>query len=180
VLYTGSFKEDRGIELIVAAALRLPELFFCIVGGEQREADRLRGMALRLGASNVKFVSRVPHGEIPRWQSAADILLMMWTWNVPTIRVCSPMKLFEYMAAERLIVGPAFPTIKEVLADGKDAILFEPDSVDAMVSALQEALLRLDDAALPRAARAKALARYTWQKRCELILNSLPLKRENQ
>lgn len=36
------------------------------------------------------------------------------------------------MAAQRLIVGPAFPTVLEVLEDGRDAILLEPDDADAM------------------------------------------------
>ena len=97
---------------------------FIIVGGtpagngSRSESDRETR-----NIQNVRLTGRVPHREIPQWLASADILLMMWTWKVSTIRVCSPMKLFEYMAAKRLIVGPAFPTVLEVMEDGRDAIL---------------------------------------------------------
>ena len=174
VLYTGALKADRGMELILHAALRLSRMRFIIIGGTQEEADRLRGRAAEIGAHNVLVKGRISHKEIPNWLAAADILLMMWTWQVSTIKVCSPMKLFEYMAAKRHIVGPAFPTVLEVLEDEKDAILFEPDQLDAMVSALQQALVRLDDPSMPEAAYKKVAAEYTWTARCKRILDSLP------
>lgn len=174
VLYTGSLKADRGMDLILDAALRLPGMRFVIIGGTEQEADRLRGKAVRLGAQNVLVKGRIPHKEIPAWLAAADILLMMWTWQVSTIKVCSPMKLFEYMAAKRLIVGPAFPTVLEVLEDGKEAILFEPDQLEDMISALRQAHVKLDDPSMPEAAFKKVAAEYTWNARCKRILDSLP------
>jgi glycosyltransferase involved in cell wall biosynthesis len=174
VLYTGALKADRGMDLILDAALRLTGMRFIIVGGTQEEADRLRGKATRLGVHNMLIKGRVPHRDIPAWLAAADILLMMWTWKVSTIKVCSPMKLFEYMAAKRHIVGPAFPTVLEVLEDQKDAILFEPDNLEAMISALQEAHIKLDDPSMPERAYRKVSADYTWTARCKRIMDSLP------
>lgn len=171
VVYTGALKRDRGIDLMLAAASQLPELDFLIVGGKDDELGRWRNAASQL--SNVNFPGRVPHREIPEWLAAADILLMMWTWAVPTIRGCSPMKMFEYMAAERLIVGPAFPTVQEVLTDGRDAILFEPDDLAALVAALRRATTLSDGTTLPRAARDLVARDYTWQARCRRILDAL-------
>ncbi|MBU1637147.1 glycosyltransferase [bacterium] len=174
VLYTGSLKADRGMDLILDAALRLTGMRFIIIGGTRQEADALRGKAARLGAHNVLVKGSIPHKEIPHWLAAADILLMMWTWQVSTIKVCSPMKLFEYMAAKRHVVGPAFPTVLEVLEDEIDAILFEPDKLEAMISALRQAHVKLDDPAMPEAAFKKVAADYTWNARCRRILDSLP------
>jgi glycosyltransferase involved in cell wall biosynthesis len=174
VLYTGSLKPDRGIDLILDAAAQLPDMRFIIVGGTPSEMDRVRSQMEKQNIQNVQLTGRVPHRDIPQWLSSADILLMMWTWQVSTIRVCSPMKLFEYMAAKRLIVGPAFPTVLEVLENGKDSILFEPDNIAAIVSSLREARLRMKDSAMPDAAYRKVAANYTWTARCRRILDSLP------
>ena len=173
VVYTGALKADRGVDQMLQAARALPEMELCLVGGKDEEIARWKMEARRLGISNVRFAGRLPHREIPLWLAAADVLLMMWTSRVPTIRGCSPMKMFEYMAARRLIVGPAFPTIKEVLENGKDAILFEPDRVDALISALREALTKRNDSAMPIAARAKAEREYTWKTRAEKILGEI-------
>jgi glycosyltransferase involved in cell wall biosynthesis len=173
VVYTGALKFDRGIDQMLYAAERLPELDFYFVGGTSQEVANWRGAVEHMRLTNAHFPGRVPHRHIPAWLAAADILLMMWTWQVPTIRGCSPMKMFEYMAANRLIVGPAFPTIEEVLENGKDSILFEPDNKDALIAALREAHSKLGDSTLPHAAQEKVARDYTWQARCEKILASL-------
>ena len=177
VVYTGALKTDRGIDLMLSAAQALPELDFYFVGGKEDEIAFWRGEVTRLNLANAFFPGRVPHREIPLWLAAADILLMMWTWQVPTIRGCSPMKMFEYMAARRLIVGPAFPTVCEVLEDGRDALLFEPDNQAALIDALRTAVPRVNDPTLPAAAYAKVARDYTWTARCRHILSELEKRR---
>ncbi len=173
VVYTGALKDDRGIDLILESARRMPDVEYYIVGGNAPEIEHWRNAIARLKLVNAHLPGRVAHQDVPRWLSAADVLLMMWTWRVPTIRVCSPMKLFEYMAAQRLIVGPAFPTVLEVLEDGRDAILFEPDDADAMEHALREGLARCRETDLPSRAYEKVARDYTWEARCQLILDSI-------
>jgi len=177
VVYTGALKADRGVDQMLDAARALPEMELCLVGGKDEEIAFWKSEAQRLRVSNVRFAGRVPHRQIPLWLAAADVLLMMWTWRVPTIRGCSPMKVFEYMAAQRLIVGPAFPTIEEVLENGRDALLFEPDNPAALVSALREALARRNDTAMPAAARTKVERDYTWRTRAEKILGEIEKKK---
>ena len=173
VVYTGALKFDRGIDMMLHAAQQLPELDFYFVGGTSQEVAMWESAVGHMGLKNAFFPGGVPHQLIPTWLAAADILLMMWTWQVPTIRGCSPMKMFEYMAANRLIVGPAFPTIEEVLENGKDSILFEPDNRDALVTALKAAVDKMNDNTLPAAAHEKVVKDYTWQARCNKILKAL-------
>jgi glycosyltransferase involved in cell wall biosynthesis len=56
----------------------------------------------------------------------------------------SPLKLFEYMALNRAIVAPDAPNIREVLADGADALLFEPNNPASLAQAVRT--LALDQA----------------------------------
>lgn len=170
IVYTGSLYPDRGIDKIVRAAAAVPAADFYIVGGSAAEVEIYRSLADGAKIRNIFFIGQVPHREIPTWLAAADILLMMWTWQVKTIAICSPMKLFEYMAANRLIVGPAFPTVKEVVRHNEHAILFEPDNEEKMVAALNEALDTYPTSPLPARARALVAKEYTWSERARSVL----------
>ncbi|MBI5060138.1 glycosyltransferase [candidate division KSB1 bacterium] len=177
VVYTGALRADRGVDQMLRAAQRLDTLTFFFIGGTDQELAQCRKSAADLGLRNVHFPGRVAHREIPHWLAAADILLMMWTSKVPTMRGASPMKMFEYMAADRLIVGPAFPTIREVLENDKDAVLFQPDDAEALIAGLEHACALLDSggaASLARSAREKVRRDYTWRTRCQRILAALP------
>lgn len=173
VVYTGALKQDRGVDLMLDAAQALPEMDLYLIGGKSDEVDFWKASAEKRHLNNVHFTGRIAHRQIPEWLAAADILLMMWTWRVPTIRGCSPMKMFEYMAAQRLIVGPAFPTILEVLENGRDSILFEPDHREALIAALREGILRMHDPIPPKLAREKVERLYTWRARAEHILREV-------
>lgn len=172
ILYAGSLYEDRGLELLLGAAKALPEYCFWILGGREDDIARSRQAMHRAKVTNTTFLGFVPHPEVPVYLYAADVLLMLWTWKVPTIATCSPMKMFEYMAAERTIVGPAFPTVVEVLEDGRDAILFEPDNLQGMIKALRQGVEEAQCGKLAEAARRKVAAKYTWEHRCQGILEA--------
>jgi glycosyltransferase involved in cell wall biosynthesis len=49
----------------------------------------------------------------------------------------SPLKLFEYMALSRAIVAPNAPNIREILTDGTDALLFEPNDPASLAQAIR-------------------------------------------
>lgn len=172
VLYMGSLYRDRGIENIIDMAEKLPDACFLIVGGPENEKERYQSIAMRRGLGNIRFWGNVNHKEVPKYLFAADILLMTWSRKVKTIEYCSPLKLFEYMASGRVIVGHGFTTIKEVLVDGEDAYLVDPDSVDDLFEKLKLALGE-DRQVFGERVRKKAFDEYTWEKRARLILDSI-------
>jgi hypothetical protein len=53
-----------------------------------------------------------------------------------SVEYASPLKLFEYMALGRAIVAPAQPNIMEVLTDGADGVLFDPQDPAALANAI--------------------------------------------
>lgn len=175
IMYTGTLRADRGIPLILEAARRIPDADFVLIGGTSEEVSHWQNQATHIGAGNLRFTGKIAHREMPHWLSAADILLPMRTWQESNVRVCSPMKLFEYMAAKRLIVGPAFPTVLEVINDGEHALLFEPDDIEAMVAALRKGLAVADDPTLPSRAYETVARHYTWESRCRQIIERLEL-----
>lgn len=172
VLYVGSLYRDRGIEDIIFLASKLPEIKFRIVGGPDAEKARYIKLASAGNVENIEFLGSIEHSEVPTYLFSSDILLMTWSSAVKTIEYCSPLKLFEYMAAGRIIVGHGFRTIREVLVDGEDSYLADPESRDELLKQLTRAIA--DDSPLfGDRARAKAFDEYSWDRRASLIMASI-------
>lgn len=170
ITYTGSLYKNRKIEHILELAGLFNDHFFAVIGGPEERAGYYRRLARSLKRENIIFTGRVPHEEIPKYLFASDILLALWSSDVPTINYCSPLKLFEYMASGRTIVAHAFPTIKEIIQNGMNGILCEPDSFDDLVRSLKSALTLSYKNGLAENARRDAFQKYSWDIRAGKIL----------
>ena len=173
VLYLGSLYRDRGIEDILELAKIFKDILFVVVGGPHKEKDELESLVRNQHLANVIFTGHVPHNKVPDYLFAADILLMIWTDRVKTINICSPLKMFEYMAAGRTIVGYGFPTIKEVLTDGENALLAPPGDFAQLKEKLRIALQDPSQERLAVQARELAFNKYSWDRRAKFILENL-------
>lgn len=149
---------DRVVRLVAAQGSG-PPLSLVVVGDGPARAG-LERLAAELGvADRVRFTGLAPRAEVPKLVAGFDIAL-----QPAAVDYASPLKVFEYMAAGRAILAPDQPNLREVLEDGRTALLFAPDRPEAF----GEALLRLAaDPALRRrlgaAARQEILRRdLTW------------------
>jgi glycosyltransferase involved in cell wall biosynthesis len=78
----------------------------------------------------------------------------------------SPLKIFEYMASGLPVVAPRLPRLAHLIADGQEGLLYDPAdprTLDAMLVQLTDRALRQR---LGKAARARAVAEYSWQAHC--------------
>lgn len=171
VLYAGSLYRDRGIEVILKLAELFKECLFIVVGGPEKEKNNLEIMARQKGITNLIFKGRIPHAKVPDYLFAADVLLMLRTVKNVTSNYCSPLKMFEYMASERIIVGQGFPTIKEVLEDRKTALLTDLESFEQLRDKLKFALENSEVQCIAKQARNLALHKYSWDQRAKIITN---------
>ena len=170
--FTGHFYEGRGMDLLFALARDLPEVNFLWVGGTVSAVEQWRSRLEAAGTTNIVLTGFVDNSVLPRYQAAADVLLMPYGSSVSSSSgqdiadVINPMKMFEYMAAERPILTADLPSIREVL-DESSAVFCPPSNIPAWRSALQELLL--DEprrTALARNARRK-VEQYSWLARAE-------------
>jgi len=169
ITYTGSLYKNRKIENILELAGLFKDRFFAVIGGPEERAGYYRHLARSLKLENIIFTGKVPHEEIPKYLFASDILLALWSSDVPTIHYCSPLKLFEYMATGRTIIAHAFPTIKEIIQNGMNGILCKPDSFDDLVQSLESALAMPQKNKLAETARRDAFEKYSWDLRAKKI-----------
>jgi glycosyltransferase involved in cell wall biosynthesis len=173
--YTGHFYPGRGTELLLQLAERFPQAQFLWVGGRAEDVEHWRKRLDRLGLKNVLMTGFIENQKLPLYQAAADILLMPYERSVAvsgggdTADVCSPMKMFDYMAAGRAIVSSDLPVLQEVLNE-QNAVFCSPEAPDQWEQALEELLA--NDAlreALGQQAR-RDVENYTLQERARRAL----------
>ncbi len=173
VLYAGHLYHWKGVDTLARAAPRLPaSARVVIVGGTPADRTRFAAWLRREGlAERVCLAGYVPPTQVPTYLAAADVLVLPNSGSVPIAHTyTSPLKLFEYMAAERPIVASDLPALREVLEHDKTAWLVPPDSPPALAAGIT-AILK-DPARGRRLAAAAALAvrRYTWDERAARVL----------
>ncbi len=173
VLCTGHLYEGRGTDLFLGLAKKFPQASFVWVGGRPVDVEDWRQRAA--GMVNVTFTGFVPNERIPLYQSAADVLLMPYQRTVATssggntAEICSPMKMFEYMAAGRAILSSDLPVLHEVM-DGNMAIFCPTEDARAWESTLGELLNDKNwRKALGQHARL-AVEQYSWVNRAQRVL----------
>lgn len=172
---TGHLYAGRGGDLFLELARRFPERQFLWVGGRTEEVDTHRAQAAAMGLNNTLFTGHVPQPDLPLYQAAANILLMPYGRSIAgsgggnSAEICSPMKLFDYLAAGRAILSSDLPVIREVLAEDC-ASLVPPEDIDAWEAGLSNLLA--DGALRVRlAARARERAElYSWREREKMCL----------
>ncbi|MDE2333442.1 MAG: glycosyltransferase family 4 protein [Rhodospirillales bacterium] len=160
--FVGFVRDWHGLDTVIRGMAAQPgmRVTFTVVG-EGPAKPALQALAAELGvAERVRFVGLVAHETVPATVSAFDIAL-----QPRSVDYASPLKIFDYMAAGRAIVAPDQPNIREVLEDGRTALLFDPARPEAMWEAVARLLA---DPQLRRrlgqAARAELEARdYTWR-----------------
>ena len=85
---------------------------------------------------NLKILNFVEYSKIPNLLSTFDVLLMPYKKNVfvkaknlNTADYCSPLKMFDYLAAGKLIISSKLSGINEILKNNTNSIIVEDDDI---------------------------------------------------
>ena len=172
---------EKGIPDIIESAKYLldefKELFFYFVGGPIEREAKYRKIIEENNLSQERFLffKRQPVKDIPIWLKASDILLMPHPKNVFYSYYVSPLKMFEYMASKRPIVGSKLPAIEEILKDRENALLGIPDNPKSIADNIRNLLID-DRLSFDLANNAyKKVKDYTWEKRAKRIVDFIKL-----
>ncbi len=169
---------DKGVGILIDAICQMntERVALALVGGPDDMAAALRQQWISAGlpADHFLYTGQVLAPEVPLYLSAFDVCAMPHPQTEQFAHYTSPLKLFEYMAANRPIVASAMPGWADVVTDGESALLVPPGDV----AALTDALTRLYAnpalrAQLAQAAQQRVLAHYTWDARARHILHQI-------
>jgi glycosyltransferase involved in cell wall biosynthesis len=117
--------------------------------------------------NHVTFTGRVSHNEVVQYIAAMDIAIL------PAERRAhaSPMKILEYMAMEKPTIAPKMRNIEDIITDGEDGILFEPENKQALKMAILSLVYdkKLREK-IGKKAREKVLIEYNWINNSKKVL----------
>jgi glycosyltransferase involved in cell wall biosynthesis len=181
--FIGTFGPWHGAEVLAEAFGRLlhdrPEdrdaMRLLLVG----DGDKMHEVRDRIAAHGVEeqviLTGAVPQAEGPAYLAAMDILVSPHVPNPDgTPFFNSPTKIFEYMAMGRCVVASDLGQPSELLEDERTALLVPASDPTTLASALArlagdpDLRQRLGDAA-----RREVVARYTWSRHTERIVQAL-------
>jgi len=133
------------MELLFGLAQRLPKVHFLWVGGRPQDVIRWQARLHSAGVKNVTLTGFVDKGDLPLYQAAGDFLLMPYEKSIAgssggnSVAICSPMKMFDYLAAGRVILSSDLPVLYEVL-NNNNAVFCPAEDVDAWQAVLESLL----------------------------------------
>jgi phosphatidylinositol alpha-1,6-mannosyltransferase len=167
LLYVGQVRPRKGPQTLLPAlaavrAAGVPARLL-IVGPDHGFADELRAQAATLRvAEHVVFTGAVPDAELPGYYAACDVFL----FPTCTAIECLGLTFVQAMFSGRPVIATRIAGAPEVIRDGVDGFLVEPEDADGFAARILS-LLRAPAAereALGRAAHARAHALYDEEK----------------
>lgn len=174
LMYSGNLhktgnNDSYGIEDIVRALTRLDQsVIFIGIGKKGQETKGHENLARELGvAERVKFLPWMRRREVYEYWKAADILVHPAAGSQIGN---SPTKIFEYLAAGKPIVSADTTAIREILRDGKNAVLVrdsgDPEAWATAIGKVRENTTFRNNIVAGAQSDCKS---YTWSGRGSLI-----------
>nr|WP_217344913.1 glycosyltransferase family 4 protein [Noviherbaspirillum sp. L7-7A]MBV0879110.1 glycosyltransferase family 4 protein [Noviherbaspirillum sp. L7-7A] len=132
--FTGFVRDWHGLDKVITMIADDPpeSSRHLLVVGDGPARPALEAQARELNIEHrVSFTGVIGRDEVARYVAAFDIAL-----QPAVVEYASPLKLFEYLALGKAIIGPAQPNLMEILTDGQNAVLFDPKAADGMAAAI--------------------------------------------
>lgn len=175
--WAGSFQYWHRVDNLILAfqALDLDNVYLMIMGTGSIEIEHsLRFLAAKSRSGQIIFTDAIPFGEMPEHLSACDILVSPSGPTFEDKHHGSPTKLFEYMAVGRAVVASRIGQACQVIDDGNNGLLFEPDSTRDLEKVLR---VLVGDRALRerlgQSARSEVEKKHSWEFNVQRILTGL-------
>ena len=170
--FVGILKRLWGIYTILECAPQVfsktNDLHFMVVG-EGKEFQNVQRLIKENGLTDrFTLTGGVSHSDIPKYIAAMHIGIAPYCYKDPFHG--SPMKIFEYMAMGKPVIASAQGQIKDIIKNGKNGLLIEPDDSDGLAKAILE--LGSDKTKMRNMGiKARAtVENYTWEANARKVL----------
>jgi glycosyltransferase involved in cell wall biosynthesis len=133
--YVGSFVDYEGLDDLITATAGLKQAgrdFRLLLVGDGAEFEAIRAQVQSLALDDkVILTGRVPHEEVEDYYSLVDIApFPRKPWRV--CELVSPLKPFEAMALEKVVVVSSTRALKEIVDHERTGLVFEKGNVDSL------------------------------------------------
>ena len=174
VLYAGKVQRRKGLDLMLDAMAHLPGARLTLVGDAA-------GVDL---PPTVDAIGYVEPSRVRDYFLRAKVGVCPLPAGVSEVseRFTSPMKILEMMAAGTPVVATNLPSVREILTDGRNALLVPPNDPTALATAVRRLLNDRELASrLTKQARLDVQP-YSWAERGRKLgefLSTVVSRREN-
>jgi glycosyltransferase involved in cell wall biosynthesis len=161
-VYVGRLSWEKGVDLLLEAFSKLPDVHLLVIGEGPEEA-RLKRLAKRM--PNVHLLGPMPRAEALRHVKGSDILIQ------PSRREGLSTAVLEAMALGVPVVASSVGGNVELIIDGETGRLIPPNDPSSLASAVEELLntpSRLK--AMSVKARERVALEYSWRRVVEEYL----------
>ncbi len=133
-IYIGSFFKGKGIEIIDKLSKLLPEIDFHLYGDQKTLGSRARYQFNR----NIKFYEYVDYNKIPLVLKNYEVALMPFqsriearSKNLEISKYISPLKMFDYLAAGKIIIATKLKAYRHILKNNENSFLISSKDLNA-------------------------------------------------
>jgi glycosyltransferase involved in cell wall biosynthesis len=172
VAYAGGLHDERGIEHILRAAARLPQMVFVLAGGHSNDQARWSRAIEERGISNIKLIGYQEHDVVCTLQQAADIVLATRSAG-PRAEITSPLKLYEYLLSGTPFVAAQISGSARIRSAGLAGLAYDPRVSDELASVITEAIAQFPRRPNGHEQNIEAGLAYTWEARQRRLLSFL-------
>jgi glycosyltransferase involved in cell wall biosynthesis len=174
--FVGTFGPWHGAPILAeAATLVVPktDCHFLFVGdGDERTQTE---SIIKGSDVSATFTGRISHDDVPAYLGACDVLVSPHVpANDGSEFFGSPTKLFEYMSMAKPVIASRLGQIGEVIRDGENGLLIEPEDAVALARAIER--LTLDQSLRERlgvCARQTVAEHYTWRHNAARVFDAM-------
>lgn len=174
IVYVGNLFEWKGVYTLADSMHYINNAKLIVVGGSSDTLPYFQNYIQENKIINIELTGFIPHEETIKYIQDADILVLPNSSKDKMSYYTSPLKMFEYMASKRPIIASRLPSIQEVLQDGVNAILFEPDNSRDLADKIKYTLTS-DTSYLVQKAF-EDVVEYTWHNRAKKIVEFIKEK----
>tara|TARA_B100001057_G_scaffold500944_1_gene619043 strand:- start:17954 stop:19042 length:1089 start_codon:yes stop_codon:yes gene_type:complete len=175
-VYTGSLIKGKGIELILELAAHFRNYKFFLYGNLDTFPKSLNPK--RKMIKNLIVNDFIEYSKIPSVLKSAEFLLMPYPKKAGVLMrgidvqdYISPLKMFEYLAAKKIIFASHNEAYKHILINNFNSLIIEPENKTKWINKINYVLNNKKKFNKLKKNSFKTVKKYTWEKRSEKILN---------
>ena len=168
--YVGSFYKGRGIEIITNLAKKFKMINFKLYGQKKKINNKFK---------NISFFNHIAYNKVPAILAKSDVLLMPYAnkvfvkaKNLNTANYCSPLKMFDYLAAGKIILSSKLDGICEVLKHKKNAIIIKEYTLNEWSETFNDLLKHKYNLIKIQNGSIKTAKQYSWNQRVLKIMKA--------
>jgi glycosyltransferase involved in cell wall biosynthesis len=171
VMYAGIMDTINGLDDLATVIPRFlsenPDVSFVFVGGPTNNKN-LSELTTSHPAS-VRIINAVRYEDMPAYYAMSDVFIIPRPSTISSETIV-PLKLLEVMAMGKTVLASDVGGLAEVIRDGENGYLFRKSDMLSLKTKLHQALAA-DNSKIQAGARNTIIAKYTWKKAVESLLN---------